>query len=356
MPSLSEDSESSDSFSAFVRSARRFALAHAMEPLAHDPVRRALFGPDSSEESGPEPRRPVDLTGRSIGRYRVDERIGRGGMGEVYAAYDRVLDRRVAIKRSTVEGDPCRLDAMTTEARSVAKIRHNNVVAVHDVILSDGELLVVMELVPGPTLGRWLGDGRRSWREIVEVFIGAGEGLAAAHAEGIVHRDFKPSNVLMAPGRCPRVVDFGLARRIEGPPTSRREATVGTRKYMAPEQHSGSPVGPSADQFAYCNALYRALFGHAPFDDASPEAYVASVMEGRVRRPRARQGAPRVLERIVMRGLASSPQDRNPSMEQLVGMLRSLLLQRRRRAAVGGGILAVVVATLAARCVLGPGS
>ncbi len=253
-----------------------------------------------------------------IGRYFVERIIGRGGMGEVYAAFDPDLHRPVAIKRG----------ASAADALNAARIHHPNVVAVLDRVEQDHEQYVVMELVEGPTLKAWLEQQGRGWREILRMFIEAGSGLASAHQQGVVHRDFKPSNVLLDANGRPRVADFGLARRMSVP-ADFDEHRSGTAKYMAREQHDGGPVGPAADQFAFCNALYRALFGHAPFDGATAGEYLANLRRGRVLSPSVRRGAPRALVRVLLRGLLSSPAQRHDSMDELLSRLQRILSRRR---------------------------
>jgi tRNA A-37 threonylcarbamoyl transferase component Bud32/tetratricopeptide (TPR) repeat protein len=313
--------------------------------IAFETIRQHLFGH----------RRTRD----TIGRYQLERLLGRGGMGEVYSARDPELDRHVAIKRVLrrgAEGDDeaRRLrEALMRDARSAAHVQHPNVVEIYDCGAEDDELYVVMELVEGPTLEQWLDERPRSWREIVEIFVQIGQGLACAHAHGIVHRDFKPSNVLLGADGRARVADFGIARMVGDLRASRPDcetSTVesngfaGTPQYMAPEQYEGVGVSPRADQFAYCNALYRALFHEPPFAGENLQAYAFNLLAGRVRPPMDRHGAPRGLARLVLRGLAAAPQHRHPSMDLLVARLRSILL-RRRRVASAMGVAAAAICT-----------
>ena len=279
-------------------------------------------------------------------------------MGEVYSAYDPELDRRVAIKRvRDAKGsisDVRLRDALMMEARSTARINHRNVVKTYDCGLDDGELYVVMELVEGPTLGQWLEARPRSWREIVEIFVQAAEGLACAHEHGIIHRDFKPANVLIDDRGQARVADFGLARIVDDLRRSQSDAdastivsveVAGTPQYMAPEQYGGAELSPKTDQFAYCNALYRALFHRAPFEGRTTAELSENVTSGRVQPPRHRHHVPRPLVRAVLRGLALAPDDRHRSMDDLVLRLRSALSRRRKVLwAALGGTLALTAA------------
>ena len=223
------------------------------------------------------------VRGSSLGRYIVLDRVGEGGMGIVYTAYDPELNRRVAIKlvravasKSTSAKD--RQARLLREAQAMARLSHPNVIAVHDVGTYGEQVFIAMELVDGTTLKEWLKQARRSWREIVEVFLAAGKGLAAAHAAGLVHRDFKPSNVLVGKDGRVRVMDFGVARPVstaddkvpgESPfaevdvALTRVGSVVGTPRYMAPEQRGGQPVDPRSDQFSFCASLYEALYGES---------------------------------------------------------------------------------------------
>src|SRR5690349_19726204 len=163
--------------------------------------------PSSAEESSKE-------RVEQIGRYRLERVLGKGGMGVVHAAYDPELDRLVALKVLHESRGQARL---VREAQAMARLRHPNVLTVHDVGVSDDRVYVTMELIEGTTLRAWQTTATRSWREIVSMYIAAGRGLAAAHDAGIVHRDFKPDNVLIGNDGSVRVADFGLARAGENP-------------------------------------------------------------------------------------------------------------------------------------------
>jgi tetratricopeptide (TPR) repeat protein len=198
--------------------------------------------------------------GADIGRYRIRERIAGGGMGVVYRAYDPELSREVALKlvsalAQTGEAAELAQDRLRDEARALARIAHPNVLAVHDAGTHDDIVFLATEIVDGETLAEWL-DSRRDWREVVEMFVGAGRGLAAAHAAGVVHRDFKPSNVLVGRDRRPRLGDFGLALAGAGPFDSR---PAGTARYMSPEQRAGGVVDARSDQYSFAVALADAL-------------------------------------------------------------------------------------------------
>ncbi|MBC8073676.1 MAG: serine/threonine protein kinase, partial [Deltaproteobacteria bacterium] len=253
--------------------------------LARGRLSSPTVGYDLPEQTQP-PRADTDLPDR-IGRYLVLEVVGVGGMGVVCTAYDPKLDRKVALKllRERELADAVRTTTgharLHREARALAKLKHVNVVAVHDVDVVDERLYIAMEFVEGESLSRWFEQRARSWRELVAVFVQAARGLAAAHDAGITHRDFKPANVRIEPGGRVVVLDFGLALAhgvTDGPVTDGDELAsehdvrltavgrrVGTPAYMAPEQILGQPVGPAADQFAFGVSLYEALYGTLPF-------------------------------------------------------------------------------------------
>src|SRR5579862_4327593 len=218
--------------------------------------------------------------GATIGRYVILERLGQGGMGVVYRAYDPELDRRIALKlvRADSRHHLALRQRLVREAQAMARVSHANVLTVYDAGTVGDEVFIAMELVDGVTLGRWLRAERRAWRDVIDRFVGAGRGLAAAHAAGLVHRDFKPDNVLVAASGAVRVTDFGLARAArESDPDAapspsaspsrltQTGAVLGTPAYMAPEQVRGEAVDARADQFSFCVALYEALWGETPF-------------------------------------------------------------------------------------------
>src|SRR3954468_8020130 len=223
-------------------------------------------GETAGDTEPPEPSLP---TGTAIGRYTVLERIGAGGMGVVYAVLDPELDRKVAVKLLRAgEGSASRRAELeyrlVGEARAMAQLAHPNVVTVFEIGRFGDQLFLAMEFVEGHTLRDWLAEKPRSWREIVEVFAAAGEGLATVHAAGLVHRDFKPTNVLVGRDGRPRVTDFGLVQ--DGSPGTARGAIAGTPYYMSPEQFRGEPADARSDQFSFCVALFAALHGVRPFE------------------------------------------------------------------------------------------
>lgn len=289
-----------------------------------------------------------------LGRFRLERVIGEGGMGVVHAAYDPELERRIALKvlRSHTSSDA--RARLLREAKAMARLAHPNVVTVHDVGTADGRDYVAMELVDGENLATWLREGRRSRAEILDVFLGAARGLAAAHAAGLVHRDFKPHNLLRSRSGRVQVTDFGLARnsgrdavnldvRADAPVQVTLTATgsvLGTPAYMAPEQWRGDSVGPAADQFAFCVALWEALAGERPYRGESTDELRAQAERGPATLETAK--IPRRLRVLLRRGLDPDPAKRWPSMEVVIAAL-----EPRRRAPWIAIVLTIVLTGVA---------
>jgi len=302
--------------------------------------------------------------GDSIGRYVVVGTLGAGGMGVVLRAHDPQLDRPVAVKLLHPQFGGQRPEhraRLLREAEAMAQLAHPNVVTVYDVGTYRDQVFLAMELVTGRTLADWLAEGERSWREIVDVFAAAARGLEAAHAEGVVHRDFKPDNVMIGDDGRVRVMDFGLARattqsdvvgRSEpsdrlsttsqlSRPLTRVGAVLGTPAYMAPEQLIGAAAGPHSDQFSFCVALYEALYGARPFQAVTVPELLTRITEGQMEPRPAGRSVPNWLHRIVHRGLAISVDERFASMTAL---RRALERRPRRRRWVAGLLAAPIVA------------
>jgi serine/threonine protein kinase len=269
-------------------------------------------------------------TGARIGRYVVIGQLGAGGMGGVYAARDPELDRKVAIKllHSSVGGA-----RLLREARALAKLAHPNVVTVYDVGTFADRPFIAMELVDGITLRGWLGERWRSWREVLDMFMHAGRGLSAAHAVSLVHRDFKPENVMVGRDGRVRVLDFGIVSEaaedahgltleaIEVLDLTRLTVTgalIGTPAYMAPEQFRTEEVDGRTDQFAFCVALWEAVYGARPFPGNTLRELRFAVTNGTITRPPRDRAAPTWLRGILMRGLAVDRADRFASMDELL--------------------------------------
>ncbi len=259
--------------------------------------------------------------GDLVNRYGILGALGQGGMSVVYVAYDPELDRRVAIKllRSELMRKISQAQLLR-EAQALARLAHPNVVAVHDVGALGERVWLAMELVEGQTLTDWLKQRPRSWRDIIATFCAAGKGLQAAHEVGLVHRDFKPDNVMVgADGRL-RVMDFGLAHRgdLQIPDDG---AVQGTPAYMAPEQWSSKAPDGCTDQFAFAVALYEALYGQHPFADGPWQEVLLAVLAGRLREPPPGSKVPGWVSRILKRALAVEPAARWSAMADLLAAL-----------------------------------
>jgi serine/threonine protein kinase len=314
-----------------------------------------------------------------VDRYSVLRRLGHGGMSTVYEAYDPELDRRVALKIVTAwdHGDDQGPARLVREARAMAKISHPNVAPVYDAGVFNDAVFIAMELIDGPTLEAWTTRTARPWTEVLRMYLLAGRGLAAAHEAGLVHRDFKPDNVMVGLDDRPRVLDFGLARpaalddedllldddeqeheqeheqafarmvdyeaeydavvaRTHAPSESgpqaaasisssfdllvdvtRNGVVTGTPAYMAPEQHAGQPGDPASDQFAFCVSLWEALYRQRPFPGESYFEIADAIIEGRLRPP-PNSHVPGWIRNLLERGLAVDPDVRHPSMRSLL--------------------------------------
>ncbi|UQA58738.1 serine/threonine-protein kinase [Polyangium aurulentum] len=327
------------------------ALGHAL-PAAGEGEETRPMG------ARPDPAGAPVVAGGRIGRYTVLHLVGTGGMGAVYAAYDPELDRRVALKlvhHDLLPSDQRRESALRLlrEAQALARLSHPHVITVFDAGRFDEQVFLAMEFIDGGTLRQWLRGARRAPDEVLDMFLASGRGLSAAHEAGLVHRDFKPDNVLVGKDGRARVTDFGLARTAiageempgeEGAPralpasegmTTRTGALLGTPRYMAPELLRGAPADSGSDQFAFCVALWEALEGEPPFTAADLNG---GPDRAPLREPRGHR-IPPPLSRILLRGLSESPGDRFPSMQALLAALeREKVAPGRRR----GRILALV--------------
>ena len=303
--------------------------------------------PATAETPLPADPQPHPSAPTWLGRFLVIERIGAGGMGQVYAAYDPELDRKVALKllHGHVDaGDRHAAERLHQEAQAMARLSHPNVVTVHEIGGHAGSIFIAMELVAGVDLGRWLAAQPRPWRAVLDMFRAAGEGLAAAHDAGLVHRDFKPANVLVGDDGRARVADFGLVhtgRSPEADPaaeaTTRVGAVMGTPAYMAPEQLRGAATDARTDVFAFCLALWEALLGSRPFAAESLDLRLQAIERGLPDDPPRLPLRERWLRPLLRRGLAADPGARWPGMRPLLAALAhdpERARARRRRGAL----------------------
>jgi tetratricopeptide (TPR) repeat protein/predicted Ser/Thr protein kinase len=317
-----------------------------------------------------------------VDRYRILEVVGTGGIGVVYAAADEALGRKIAIKllrpsaRSSVKFERRRA-RLIREAQALARLSHPNVVPIYEVGMFEDRVFLAMEFVEGLTMRRWLRRSQRSWEEILDKYVQAGRGLAAAHAADIVHRDFKPENVLVGHDGRVRVLDFGLAtpvpdaiatgrfptieeqqlalertgRARTDDPRRKRPATgpnpltdsaaslitahgkvMGTPAYMSPEQSRGELIDARADQYSFCVALWEALYGERPHGPLSATAK----LRGHRRVPERSVEVPQTILRALERGLSLDPADRFPDMSSLLAVLERRPSHWRRWLLLGG--------------------
>ncbi|MCH9687422.1 MAG: protein kinase [Deltaproteobacteria bacterium] len=300
------------------------------------------------------------LPGDVIEHYTVVEVLGQGAMGIVVRARDTVLGRDVALKLLVHSRSEDARRRLVREAQAMAQLSHPNVVTVHAVGRHEHGVYLAMELVPGRTLQQWCDARERPWSAVVQQFLHAGEGLSAAHEVGLVHRDFKPDNVLVRSDGRVMVTDFGLAGVADGTCNSYDDASLelgtnlthtgammGTPRFMAPEQYRDSrDVGAAADQFSFAVALYAALYGSYPFTGEDLDSLRRSVSEGIAAVPPVRVAVPRAVWAGLRRAMQRDPADRYPTMRGLLRDLRRAVdapARRRRSIAMGaaGGIVLV---------------
>ncbi len=299
--------------------------------------------------------------GSSIGRYRVLDVLGRGGMGVVYRARDPDLDRELALK-VVLPGSaaPRAQKRLLEEARAMAKLRHPSVVPVFDVGSTERGVYIVMPLVSGGTVYDWLRAAKRSWPEVLDCFLAAGRGLVAAHDAGLIHRDLKPRNILVSDAGEVLVADFGIAARADesndpmsGTPGSAQVSSIaGTPAYMAPEQAASSTIDARADQYSFCISLWEGLCGERPTDAETRTAGGAGRLLDSGERKRG--DAPAWLLRAVARGFSAAPERRWPSMAALIAHIEARRARPKKLAFLTLG--AVIAAGSAGLVLIAPGS
>jgi eukaryotic-like serine/threonine-protein kinase len=316
--------------------------------------------------------------GQQLGRYAIGGLRGIGSMGVVYAARDAELDRAVALKllRNAAGAGAAEVGRarLVREAQALARLSHPNVVAIHDIGVHENEVFVAMELVEGAALDEWLHAGARTPAEILDVIVGAGRGLVAAHAAGLIHRDVKPENILVGTDGRARMTDFGLVRVAASdesplPATgddrvgtgaaashlTRTGSLLGTPAYMSPEQLSGLAVGHASDQFSFAVTLYEALYGERPFRGNDLVSLRERVVAGVVEIPHRRNAIPARVRRALRRALSVDPRRRYPSMDALLADLGGDDRRARRRVGVVAGASAAAALAAAAALWIGAG-
>jgi tetratricopeptide (TPR) repeat protein/predicted Ser/Thr protein kinase len=323
----------------------------------------------------------VEAQPTRVGRFVLLEVIGAGAMGRVYAAYDPELDRKIALKlirTTSPSGMGKRRARLLREAKAMARLAHPNVVAVYDAGAVEDEVFIAMEYVRGQTLREWMRAKTRGWAEVLAPFLEAGRGLVAAHAAGVVHRDFKPENVLVGEDGRVRVLDFGLARAADDAAAAseleitdpnvagivdpdaladskltRTGAVLGTPAYMSPEQFEGKEATPTSDQFAFCVSLWEGLYGERPFAGSDMQSLLENMVDGRFHESESerRTVVPVWLRQALERGLAFDPAARHADMDALLRELDRAPSRGRRGAwaaiavgAIGAGALGLASA------------
>jgi len=316
---------------------------------------------DTKTEEGtlPEPARQRGErveAGDRFGRFTVISTLGTGGVGVVFKAQDPELRRTVAIKLLHPTGAaPHEQAQMRRKAQAMAQLQHPNVVAIHEIGVEHGRLFIVMDYVEGCTLRSWLCAQERRGGDVLEMFVAVGRGLAAAHDAGLIHRDFRPENVLVGNDGHPRIVDFGLVPDVDNEATEHSAdalsaaakvdavgESIRTSAYMSPEHFLCQPVDARSDQFSFCVSLHEALYGVHPFPDDTAEELRAAILEGRRRVLSKRTSAFKWVDSVLDRGLALAPEDRWPSMDRLLHALTHDPAATRRRVVASGLALAVV--------------
>ena len=331
------------------------------------------------------------MRGACVGRYVILDHLGLGGMGVVYRAYDPDLDRRVALKLVRAISDEATA-RLVREAQALAKVSHPNIVQIFDVGVFGETVFIAMELVEGRTLSKWTRETEPAWRPLLAHLIEAGRGLAAAHAAGLVHRDFKPQNVIVGEDGRVRVLDFGVARlavertgddlehdasssgklaAFTGEPDSGATTALerprartqndgelprfvvsrmtGTPVYMAPEQRRPGMLDARADQFSFAVTCWEMLHGVRPFEGEDEKAYLAASARGRFRLPPAGNATPAWVRRVLQRAMAPKADARYRSMDELLAALAADPARRRQRiAAVAVGVLLAAGTTVMA--------
>ncbi|MBL4687038.1 MAG: serine/threonine protein kinase, partial [Nannocystaceae bacterium] len=337
------------------------AFAPACGRLTHLDANATEPGTDTEAtvagDAGPRVAPPTPHgPGSSFGRYVILEELGRGTMGVVFAAYDPTLDRRVALKLFSTSGQ-VQQDRVVREAQALAQVQSPLVVAVHDVGTIDGRLYLTMAFIAGQTLEAWLEAEERTEAEVLHCYLQAGLGLDAAHRAGVVHRDFKPANVMVADDGRTTVTDFGLARRSSDitpsqPATvsnagedsvldkqlTRTGEVMGTPAFMSPEQWAGERGDAHSDQFSFCVALYTGLYGVAPFAGSTVTELMTAVTRSELRSPPVNPRVPVVVRRALERGLSHAADQRFTDMTALLTQLRPRPNRRRNIALAAGAV------------------
>jgi serine/threonine protein kinase len=287
------------------------------------------------------------ITVPTLDRFELLEYLGSGGMGAVFKAYDPKLRRVVAVKVCKFEDDSAAA-TIEHEARCLAQVVHPNVAVAYDVVRTQTDVLLVMEFVQGQTLRVWQRETHPPWNEVLTKIVAAGYGLAAVHAAGLEHGDFKPDNVLIGDDGRARVVDFGIARYLAGPVADDdfEVKALGTIPYTAPERLTGRPSDARADLFSFSVSAWESFYGTRPYEGTTPNKLLDSMESGILATDPERQlpGVPKAMRPILAAGVSPRVEDRPPSMMPLLRALSDVpeMEQRRvarRRRVIGGSVV-----------------
>jgi serine/threonine-protein kinase len=296
------------------------------------------------------------------GRFEVLGQLGAGGMGVVFEGWDPDLERKVALKvlHESASKSSKQRKRMVREAQTLAKLSHPNVVQVYEVGVHGDRLFIAMEYIEGETLRSWLRREEPDWKEVLARYVEAGRGLVAAHAEGLVHRDFKPDNVMVTKDGDVRVLDFGLAReelgddalsqlgQVRPDELTQTGTLMGTPYYMAPEQFEGKATDARTDQFSFCVALWEGVFGEPPFQAGTIDALSKRVRSGKLEEP-DRGDVPAWVHKVLLRGLSTNPGER---FTDIPSLLAALTPKRRSPWALGGAFVGLAGLAVAAGVML----
>src|SRR5438874_10651053 len=287
-----------------------------------------------------ENRQSNSLIGRTIGHYHIEQRIGAGGMGEVYLASDMNVDRSAALKvlPAHLTDDAERLRRFEREARAIAGLNHPNIMTIYEVGSADFTRYIASELIQGETLHQRLARGRIELNQAIEIAIQVASALAAAHSAGVVHRDIKPQNIMLRPDGYVKVLDFGIAKlaKREGPPGVLVEealrlvetnvgSILGTVSYMSPEQARGAPVDKRVDIWSLGVVVYEMITGHAPFTGDASREVMSSIIE-KEPPPLAQylKDVPSELQGIVTKALRKNAEERFQSANEVLEAFKHL--------------------------------
>ncbi|MDQ3038137.1 MAG: serine/threonine protein kinase, partial [Myxococcota bacterium] len=276
-----------------------------------------------------------DRTSPPGGRYRIEGELGRGGMGVVHRARDVVLDRVVALKElpPALRSTAGLAERFRTEARVLARLTHPGIVQIFDLVEDDAGMWMAMELVPGGSLDERIAGRPLPVADVLALGRRMAEAMAYAHAQGVVHRDFKPHNVLLTPDGDPKVTDFGLAKLAQGPALTQQGMVLGSPAYMSPEQASGREADARSDVYALGATFFEMVTGRPPFSGDTTSVLMQHITQPPpVPSATGAEDIPEPLERLILRMLAKGPGDRPADMHAVARELDAIASSTARDA------------------------